>query len=74
MACVPIIDKENSTFCLACNTIDKAFGPLMYVPEPECAEEIAYDFINNYFNSKDPREFKDSEIHKKWLQYYEENF
>ena len=70
MSCVSIIDQESRNFCFACNTVDRAFGPLMYVPEGRDLEETVEAFRD--FLEKDPRQFTDEELCTKWCKFYEE--
>lgn len=68
MACETIIDESKRYFVFACNTTDRAFGPLMWVPDRAGdIEEVSENFKD--FLGDDPRRFEHDEISIMWLQF-----
>lgn len=67
MACIVVVDRKESHFCFACNTVGQVFGPLCYVEESRDIEQVIEDFLE--YLGKDPRLFTNAELSAKWYEF-----
>ena len=62
-----LINEEINAFCFSCSTTEVAFGPLLYLPEGEDAEDASEAFIK--FLRIDPRTIGVELIREKWFRF-----